>query len=206
MTESFEGKPAKTTSAIRDALTALRPPKQSNHNPDKGPLIDGFQPDHPITAATFHDPEMAKKFQACLSSNNVFSKLITRFDSTAIVVDAEDSQQAAQIFKQTRSEFPNIKPKRLSRRFDFMIFGFAIGASMGMMLVAGAAKNKPVVALVCLLLCTIGVLGGHLGDRLRNHKAIHGKIRFGVAEFLILTTIPVLTLLAFELVPKVLKI
>lgn len=202
MTEFSEGKPAKSAATISKALHALRPPKESNQNNERGPLIDGFQADYPITAASFHDPEMAKKFQSYLSQCNIFSKLVIRDGGAAIVVDAEDSRKAAEIFKTTRQQFPNIKPKRLSQRYDFLIFGILIGVTLSLTLVANV-WHHPSAKIVWITFCAIGALVGHLCDRFRNQFAIHGKFGLGVAEFLIISTVPVLLILLWDLIPKI---
>lgn len=203
MEETFEneGKPVKSTSTIRAALEALRPEESDKKIRERGPLFDGYRSDYPITVATFHDPEMAKRFQKRLSEKNVYSKLVSGFAATNIIVDAEDSTKAAEIFKATRSEFPNHKPKRLSRRFDYLIFGILMGATLSLTLVVNVMHHR-LAATVPIAFCIIGALLGHLIDRFRSQRAIHGKIQMGILEFLILATVPIFIILLVQLVPK----
>ena len=203
--KSFEGKPAKSASTIRSALESLHSASESSESPKKnnaqGPLIDGFQADFPITVTTFYDSEMAKTFQQRLTKEGIFSKLISGTDGWQIIVDAEDSQKAARIYKDTRTEFPNTKPARLSKRFDFMIFGFLMGLTSSIILTANVTLT-PLVIAVAVTLCFFGALFGHLADRFMTQRSTHGKIRLGIAEFMILFTFPILIILLWELLPE----
>ncbi len=207
MSEPEQGKPPKSKESIRSSLNALRKKdeqgavlKKPSHS---GPMINGFSASHQITAGTFHDVDIAKQFQALLMRAGIFSKMHSSRHGSIVMVDAEDSQKAAEIFIEHKKENPDRPVVGSNRRFDYLIFGVLIGITFGIVLLGNEYKH-PMAYLVFATFLAIGASVGHLFDRLRIRYRKTGQLKVGVWEFLIIATLPALFALVFTFLPDIL--
>lgn len=164
-----------------------------------GPYTDGLGDDYPIALATFHDREVARSLQQLLSRSGIFSKLVNRGTGAIVFVDNDDHDHAVQLFNEHREQFPNRIPVKNSRRFDFLIFGLAIGLTLGGIFVPSYFFSQMRESMVILISFTaIGAAMGHLLDRQRMSLYRRERIRVGVWEVLIMMSIIGMTIMVYR--------
>ena len=194
---SNEGKPPKTVDSIRASLKSIhQTAKVSVHS---GPHRHGLAKDYPITIATFYEQAMARSLQQLLSQSGVFSKVVTVRGGVNVVVDKEDHPRATEIYNENHDDFPNRYPSKEARRFDFLIFGTAIGLTVGAIIFLGV-WGKPMAVAILFTFVGIGAISGHLLDRFRMGFVRSGKLVLGVWEILVAMAIPGLIILAVRIV------
>ena len=201
MTTPFEHKPPKSADQIRSSLESIHKTAEVEQEP--GPLRDGFGSDFQITSGSFLDPMVARDFQEKLSQSGIYSKLVSGQRETRIMVDDEDRHRANEIFQSHRRRNPNRRPKGVSNRFDFLVFGIAVSLTLSFILVADELDHY----LALTIPLTFGVIGaslGHVMDRLRMRYRQTGRLEIGVWEYLVLATIPAMVALAWKLLPQIL--
>jgi hypothetical protein len=202
---SDEGKQPKDARTIRAALESIH---HEQEGPTKqGPLAGGASPHHRIVVATFHDPSVARSLQRQLTQSGIHSRAKRHARMTQISVDFEDHQRATEVVDQHRQTCPDQKPSGIRRDFDFLIFGIAIGLTLGFIYVFGNAGNPTALAAPVVFGLT-GALTGHFIDRIRRHWRHWrrtGQLRFGVWEFLILAMLPALVAFIVSILPNLLR-
>ncbi|MFK7766180.1 MAG: hypothetical protein AB8B55_02975 [Mariniblastus sp.] len=200
MSENHQGKLPKSKESIRASLNAIS--KDAGVVRESGPMKDGFAADYQITAGTFHARDNARRYQNLLTKKGLFSKLHSSRHGCVVMVDAEDSQMAAELYAIHKKEHPDFVPLANSRRFDYLIFGSIISLTIGFAIL-GEDFGNPVAHLLFATFLAIGASMGHLFDRLKGVFRSTGKLRIGVWEFLIIATLPALFTLLFSFLPKV---
>jgi hypothetical protein len=137
-----------------------------------------------------------------LSQSGIFSKVISERSGANVVVDKEDHLKATEIYRRNRDSFPNRYPYKRGRRFDYLIFGTAIGLTVGAIIFLGVWQKPNAVAILVTFI-GIGATLGHLLDRIFMGYARTGKLRVGVWEILIAMAIPGLVILAIRIIKAI---
>ncbi len=189
MVANGSGKPPRSSSEIRAAIESIR--DQSDATAPVGPLTDGLSPDHRIVIASFFDQEVARRHQRKLGEAGVYSSLEVRRKRTELIVEYEDHGRAGQVVDEFREQCPDRPRSGIRRDFDYLIFGIAIGGTVGSFFLF-RAQHHPLAIAALIGFGVTGALVGHLIDRWRGAVRRGGRFRFGVWEFLILATLPAL--------------
>lgn len=202
MANPNQGKPPKTAVSIRASLESIH--RSAEKTAHAGPLVDGFSGAYPIAVATFFDREVARSLQQLLSQSGIFSKIVPGGQGASVFVDNDDHDRAAQLYREHQERFPNRIPRKQSRRFDFLIFGIAIGITIGMIIAAGVKDFQDAIA-IPITFTAIGAAVGHLLDRGRTGFYRTGRIRVGVLDLLITMSIIGMMMVAIGFVRELLQ-
>lgn len=172
----------KANKGLRETLVAIRDQNGPDHQ--AGPRAQGMQATDWLVVGSFFDAAHARLFQDALGKAGVGSTSATRDRRTHVSVEYEDREAAAAILTKHLQTHPNRRPPGIRRDYDGLIFGFAIGLTTGFIFALGA--NFAVIVPFVLL----GMLIGHLYDRMRYHLRASGRLRIGIWELLVLATLP----------------
>ncbi len=195
-----EGKPPKDEGSIRKALRSI----QSNADLEgtSGPLADGLDALDQIVTASFYDKDVARQYQRRLNEIGIPSSTAMNGRKTQVLVDFEDRERAAAAYLEHQVVCPDQRPQGIRKDFDLLIFGLAIGLSLGTILIVQSFGNAKAL-MSPLVFGVIGAILGHLFDRVRDQFRRTGKLRLGVWEFLLLATLPALFIFAIRLLPVI---
>ncbi len=189
--------PPKSPENIRASLESIHDSaKMKSH---EGPFANGLSDDYPITIATFFETRIASSLQRFLSQSGMFSKVVPTQYGAAVVVDKEDRELAWQLYRENQEQFPNHIPKKESKRYDCLIFGTAIGMSIGLIIVIDI-YSKPQAAAIPITFAALGAVTGHLLDRLRMSRTRTGRARMGIWELLLAMSIPGMMILIARII------
>lgn len=206
------GKQPKSEADIRSSLESIagraKRSDESNRSAidqKPGPLIDGLPANYHIVAGTFRDHDIATSFQELLGKNNIFSERAKSRQGIQIVVDAEDRHRAAELFQEHHQQFPDRRPKYISLRYDYTVFGIIMGLALSLIFFDPKELTRfsnTMFVIVPITFATFLGLIGHVFDRLRVQRRRTGKLSIGIWEFLILAMLPVIFILTKDLIPR----
>lgn len=195
------GKPPKSVDEIRSKLGTIQ--SETSESP-QGPAAGGVAADTRIVIESFHNHEIAREFRDKLSRAGVGSWTERRARKLCILIDYEDRRIATPILDMHHRERPDQIPRSLRREFDFLIFCGAIGATIGGLFVFNVA-TEPIVLSAPIAFGLVGAILGHLVDRVGQQLRETGRFRFGMREFLIVSTLPALGVFIWHLIEKLTK-
>ena len=177
-----------------DHLARLRKTLKSIHaeNPSAsgpGPLADGLDAQDRVAIESFFDVANARRFQDMLIQNGIGSTKNQQSRRTLVFVDYEDREQARALLQAHLKKYPNAPSRAVRRDFDGLIFGMTIGFSCALIF-AVVAWPDYLVFVVAVPFLLVGMIVGHLYDRLRYHIRTSGRPRLGIWELMLLTALP----------------
>ena len=196
----YEGKQPKSADDIRASLQAIH--KSADADVETGPLSGGLSRDYPLAVATFYDRAIARSFQQLLSQSGIFSKFVSQPNGASVFVDNDDHDRAVALLRKHRGQFPNRIPKRESQRFDLLIFGCAIGLTMGGIVMSGVDKIQNAIA-IPITFTIVGAAAGHLLDCIRMRHIRTGRYRLGIWELMIIVSLICMTIMAGRFVDAI---
>ncbi len=99
------------------------------------------------------------------------------------MVSYRDHALAHEILARFGSENPDRPFTGIRRDYDFLIFGSAIGASIGLIVVVVAQQLQMLMFATGMAL--LGAMFGHLLDRIRGNSGPGGRFRITMYEWLL---------------------
>ena len=180
MTE--QGKPPKSADEIRSRLKTICETANVVH--EKGVIDSRTQAERQVVVASFYDHQLARDLQTELHRNGLFSESVTSGEKLVVTVDFPDVEVASKLSVDFRHQHPDRRPSRRAARFDFLIFGIAMGLVVGLVFATGASNRNAAIGFVSSMF-GLGAAAGNLLDRNRNSRIRNGKFAFGLWEFLV---------------------